>query len=111
MSTYAFYNTSGIINWTNSVVPTDQAQIDALTAQGINFILVPDGTNGSTGMIINGRYVPNNPAAPAIPNILLQYIAAQINNGVVDAGAFHPVTIAQMNEQLAQSNLTAVAIK
>lgn len=110
MTTYGFSNAAGLIQWTNSAQITDPNQLAALTAQGITQTIIPDGSNGATGMIINGAYVPNNPSGPAIPDPVLQLIAAQINAGSLDASAFHPITLTNMNIALAAVNMATITI-
>ncbi len=110
MTTQAQYNAAGqIMSTISPTVITDPNQIAALTAQGISLVIVPDGKSGSTGSIVNGVYQDYPPAPPAIPNIMAQYVAAQIANGTVQAAQFHPTTIAQLNVALSAVSLTTIS--
>lgn len=99
---------TGVITSTLNVGITDAKQIAALEAQGIGILSVPDGTNGGTGMIVDGAYVPFNAPAPPVPDLLVQYIAAQINSGALAQSAFHPTTIAVMNNMLNTAGMAVV---
>jgi hypothetical protein len=113
MSNQAHYLlSSGLIASTLSPGISDPAQIAGLREQGIGVVAIPDGKNGGSGMIdlASGQYVDYAPQPAPVPDIMLQYIAAQINAGKLDAGAFHPVSLIQLNAQLSMANMSTVEI-
>ena len=111
MTTYAFCNAAGQIQYTLSQPLTDQAQLSALQAQGITMISVPDGTTGANAMIdMSTQQVVSINPNPSLPNVVTQLAAALINNGTVDASAFHPATITSMNTSLAAANMSAISL-
>lgn len=111
MTTTARYSlASGTIQGTVNAAITDSNQIAGAAAEGIGLIVIPNGKNGGTGMIIGGAYVDFAPPAAPIPNIILQFIAAQINGGNVPASSFHPASLADMNTQLTIGGMATVAI-
>lgn len=113
MANYGFYSTStGIIQSTLNQPLTDVKQIAGLKEQGVGMTELPMGMNGSNGIVdlASGQAVWVQPAPP-VPDLLHQYVAAQINAGVLDLSAFHPVTIAMMNQMLSNANMTPVAAK
>lgn len=110
MTTQAFYQLStGRINWTLSPGITDQNQLSALQSQGIGMIIIPDGNDANSGIvdISNNQFVLFQASSP-IPDLTLQYIAAQINAGIISSSSFHPATIAEMNSQLTSAKMTPV---
>lgn len=109
---FAMYSTStGLISSTINKVPVDAAQLAALATAGYAFVEVPDDVNGSNAVIdIESKtHIKFEGSPPPVPNILVQYVAAQINAGLLSADAFHPVTRAEMNAQLSAVNMTTVA--
>jgi len=113
MATAAFYSlTTGIISGTISPPLSNEAQIAALAAEGTGHMLIPDGKNGGTGMIdlATGQYNDFAPAPTPPPDLLTQYVAAQINAGAIDASQFHAVTLATLNAQLSTHKLNTVSV-
>lgn len=109
--TQAHYSlATGLIMATLSPGIKDTGQIASMNAAGIGVVSIPDGKDGGSGIIDlqTGQYADYAPQPTPIPDIMLQYIAAQINAGSVDVGAFHPKTIANINAQLASVNLATV---
>lgn len=109
--TQAHYSLStGLILATISPGLSDANQIAALNASGIGVVSIPDGKDGGSGMIdlATAQYADYAPPPPPVPDIMLQYVAAQINSGSVDVGAFHPKSIAILNAQLDSVNLAIV---
>lgn len=88
---------------------TNAAQIAALQAQGIGILEVDAGINGMNSIVdLATTSISPIAATPAIPNVMVQFVAAQINNGSVAASAFHPNTLAEMNTSLVAANLTGI---
>jgi hypothetical protein len=109
---FAMYSTvTGLISSTINRVPVDKAQLTALAVAGYAYVEVPDDVNGGNAVIdLNTKtYIKFEAAPPPVPNILVQYVAAQINAGLLSADAFHPVTRAEMNAQLSTANMATVA--
>lgn len=110
MTTAQYNLATGIIESTLSPGITNGAQIAALQAQGIGVISVPDGSTGSTGMIVNGAYIAYNAPATPIPSLIAQYIADQISQGNANVANYHQASIAQLNQSLTTAGLTAVTV-
>lgn len=113
MTNQAHYNLStGLITSTLSPGLSDVAQIAALKAAGIGVVTIPDGKDGGSGQIdlATGQYVDYAPRPVPVPDIMVQYIAAQINSGKLSADDFHPQTITLLNSQLSTAKLNTVAI-
>lgn len=113
MANYGFYSTStGVITGMLNQPLKNPNQIEALKASGVGVTEIPIGMNGSNGIVdlATGQAVWVE-SSPPIPDLLHQYVAAKINAGVLDISAFHPVTIAIMNEMLGNANMTPVAVK
>src|SRR5690348_12793922 len=103
MPTGAIYHAaSGLIQQTVSPPLAKPEQLAALESQGLKQILIPDGKNGSTGMIdlATGKYADFQAQGEPIPNVMVQLAAALVNAGVVPATAFHPATVVEVDAML-----------
>lgn len=112
MTTGAIYlKATGLIQQTIAPPLTNPEQLVGLEAAGLSQTIIPDGKNGSTGMIdlASGQYVDYAPAPPPVPNVLMQYIAAQINAGTISASQFHPTTLTDLNNSLSAANMNTVS--
>jgi hypothetical protein len=101
---------TGEITSTLSQPITNAAQIAALKAAGHGlYDNAPDGTDSPNAMIDldTGALISLTPAQQ-VPNLLVQYVAAQITAGNVDVNAFHPTTVARLNAALTSANMSAV---
>jgi len=111
MAIGAIYSIStGIIQSTVNPPLSDEAQITALAAQGLGHLIVPDGSTGANAMIdLSNNSIVTIAAPTPIPNIMMQYIAAQINAGNIDSSAFHPSTLESMNTALKIANMSSIS--
>lgn len=111
MATGAIYaKATGLIQQTITPPLSNEDQLAGLSDDGLLQIIIPDGKNGSTGMIClaTSQYVDFAPAGPPVPNIMTQYIAAQINAGNIPASSFHPATLIDINSTLSASNMASI---
>lgn len=108
---FAMYSKStGLISSTINKVPANPEQIAALETAGYAFTEVADDVNGSNAVIdvASGEAIKFNAAPPPVPNIMVQYIAAQIGAGMLSKDAFHPVTVVEMDAMLSAAGMNTV---
>lgn len=110
MATAALYNVNtGFITQTISPPLTNADQIAALLASGIGMVSVPDGASGSNGLIdlATKTFKPFAPIAP-IPSFNAQLAAALIRNNVISNTDLHPITVAEINDELSSTHLEQI---
>lgn len=112
MPSALFNSKTGVINSTITSL-TNPEQIAALLASGIGVLEVADNVNGGNSIVDLSTNPPSIiaiVATPPIPHIIMQFIAASINNGSVPASAFHPATLADLNTSMGAASLSTVDI-
>ena len=110
MATAALYNlTTGFISQTISPPLTNAEQIAGLEASGIGMVIIPDGCSGSNGMIdLSTKTFKSFAPKIPVPSFNSQLAAALIRNNVITADDLHPITIAEINDELSVTHLDQV---